>query len=715
MGHTTKTAYEVQNSVGQDFVEQHLKGRPVPHGIIEGVINSIFADATSVEITTNGKELTILDNGHGLIGTGQYSNKNGILRPGDSPGKYSDNKKSGKGNKGTGIKTLYVNCQEIDLLSSVADEQPRGAVYSISFSHAEYFASLKTGAKPLVYEVEPLTTQSWPYINKFRTGLCLRVLLKNKLPYTPTRLAKGLMARLLSKYRDLGIVLVNGERLPERVLIGDYAQFDDPHETLGHITAEFYNAHPDDKVSEDELRVGGRVVAEGPFKAFFRILDDNLKKLIPLLFRNTDEICGSIIIPFFEDYSNTDRETFSSVRELPDGKIMRLSDDPRALTFIEWLQDIEPEVRETLKITLSKKGDSETSEKVVSELRDMINSATGGPVVMKRKGPKKDLEDLPVPKPPKPPQKVVALSLTPDRGEDGEYEMGEQVIIRARIRRDLQDTYSRKDIKFHTYQTNCGNIVETDDGLSMVANKYGQAKLDAELVGSSHRPGFTRYSVVRIREFKIAKPAKTIKVGETFRLTCMNTDKAKEPFTWAPSHADVGTLEPDGCEALFTGTAKGEVIIRVVDSSRPSQLSECTITVVEEEEKNPIQNMIKLEDENGEIRHFIYWFRGIPRELSGDKVKSTQPIQMLAGGDGSLEEPYNFSIHQHAYGFEEAEKRGKLLDFLFMAICEEFPYFMHFESAQRDMEYERIPTNAWPSLREALANEGKKLYARILS
>lgn len=686
-----KQTEAVKPRVNRRYVRRNHQGKPLVHCVMEMVINSLaHGGASTIRVITEGNYFEILDNGVGLIG-GPKGNRFKIL----SVGEPSEDAKDTPGNFGMGIKdAFYSHMNDCKLVTPPKDEQ--GKVFSLDFTLSDYDEALDPDKPGLEYSISELTKKSWPFLDEFRTGTWLRFNFKTRMAYGPERLAKAIAARVMSKYRDCGTIAVNGIPLPERKIIGDYKIYDETHPILKQIVAEFVHIDLSDRVTEDDLRVGGRAVAEAPFKNVLKILDDETIKLVPAVYF-MDEVSGSILIPYFEEYANPDRITLASQVTIErTGETKRFSQDPRTIQFIQWLRKKAPEIQEALRIKIANAPNQVSDEMEVALLRDMINDVEDVNNTVKVKKGKKP------PPPSGGPTERKGVTISTDSDE---YEIGEHISATIRIRKDLQDTHSFKDIRFHTNQAHAKNITQTESGLDMVANDLGRGTVRADLPGTPHYDS-AFYSVVMERQFKLNVSTKTISAGESLTLTCLNVDKAKLPITWTP----VPGLSPNGKEAVYSSHQAGEVVIQATDSSVPQKRVECHIIVTESEDEDGIDPNLMVFDGI----YFRYSFSDIDRSMAGENVHSDRPVQLNRTGSGTEKSPYGLVFHQQAFGYQEAREKGQLQYFLLQAVCTALPQFLHFESFRKDKDVATLRSEEWPALLKQFSREGYKLYAKIV-
>ncbi|GEM_PF-5593336 len=680
----------VKPRVSRRYVRRNHQGKPLVHCVLELLINSLSWHANIVRIVLNQNYFEILDNGDGLVG-GPKGNRLSIFSVGESTADTT----GGPGNFGIGAKDIYYShMHDCKLATRPKDEH--GKVFSSDFTLQEYDTTLDPDDPSLLtYSIDDPTKKNWPFMDEFRTGTWLRFNLKTRMAYGPERLAKAIAARVMSKYRDCGTITVNGMLLPERKIIGNYKGYDEVHVGLKQIEAEFVHIDPSDLVSEDDFRVGGRVIAEATFKSILKILDDDLIALVPPIYF-MDEVRGSILIPYFEEYASPERDKVApqKINEAT-GEVKWFSKDSRTIQFIQWLRLKAPEVQEALRIKITNAPSEASDEAEVAILRDMVNEiedGDGGSRGKKQKPPT-------LPSPPGAPK---SITLYTDRDE---YEIGEEISATVRIRKDVQTTYSMKDVQFHTHQAHAKNIRRVEAGLIMTANDLGRGTLRASLPGSLYDTA--SYAVVMERQFKIDKSTKTMKVGETFTLSCLNTDKVTLPITWTLS--GVGKLSSQGEEATYTSQEEGEAVIIATDSSHPQKKATCQILVTEPEDEDEFDPNIMI----FEGVYFRYSFSDIDREFAEEKVHSDRPIQLDRSGSGTQKSPYGLVFHQKAFGYQQAREKGILPHFLLHAVCLALPKFLHCESFRKDTDIGTLRSEDWPALLKKFETEGYKLFEKI--
>lgn len=364
------------------------------------------------------------------------------------------------------------------------------------------------------------------------------------------------------------MVRVNGERLPEREIVGERIRFTREHAILGTIRVDLYI--PKRRRFNDRLRIGsiGPVCEVHDF--FLGITDKNMKVRFPQILLDP-AVCGIIDVEKFNEFSVQSRHEF-------DGALFSRQELHEFIYFLQ--MEVEPELSGKLQDTFSK-NEQERAEEMVCSVTELFHKAFGVPQV-----------------------RVPGRGHGPAEGGDTDEDIEDQI----------RPPTGRKDIQLNIGQVEiiCGEELEIFVA-RYGARSSGQFNFDGAASGGTlfrtentrtwYRAGNTAgiyilqvvdrlhpdvsanvtIKVVTERQFRVSPRTARIPCGEKITLRAINTEVITNRnvggLRWRASGG--GRLLADsGSEAVFqSGGEEGTFTVTCYHPEFESIQSECTIRV----------------------------------------------------------------------------------------------------------------------------------------
>lgn len=619
------TIRAIRPRIGAGHLKDFFGDTDFPSALKEYIKNSRDWGANAIAIdSTDRAKLKYVDNGVGM----GADNRDSFLSV-----RLSNCNDSQHGQYDTGSKWFpYSFCTDVQV-RTVSEENPE-LVVRFGYAIDKYEEMARREAE-LMPETATKTGTTWPF--PFKTGSWFEFAYsqpKSKHILRGDQLALTLAAMLPLKFRD--IIRVDGKQLPERKLIGRVYELPGdlvpPELKAEGLHVELYRAET--KCNEDGLRLTGVEIGDVEFVEFFKAVPE-LRDRIPTFFL-TGQVLGTIRCAFLKKCVRQDRKSLR----------LELRSDERTFRLAKLLQRIGPDVREALQIqddagTLS--SDTNIIEEVMQDLNEAF--APGEHKTVKSVEPIEVEESGGGPddanKPP--------LTLTVERRE---YEPGETVRARVKLRKDLLDAgYKLADVDFLTERAG-GPVASTSEGeCCITARDLGPAYVRAD-IRKQLVTAIVKYEVVERRRFRITPTFRPVVQGTELRITAVNADKLKGALEWRS--LGVGEVRGHGLSATFKGTALGRGEIIATDSDDPSTRSACEVEVIAGQRE---KRLVKIKD---------HWFDATFENV-GSTGEFARPAVMWSGDD-----VHNLYWNVGAPGYEEARRTGTLPLFLKMAAAIEY-------------------------------------------
>ncbi|MBI4098926.1 hypothetical protein HY442_00165, partial [Candidatus Parcubacteria bacterium] len=157
-----------------------------------------------------------------------------------------------------------------------------------------------------------------------------------------------------------------------------------------------------------------------------------------------------------------------------------------------------------------------------------------------------------------------------------EFEVGEQIEIRAHLRDDLATYLGHGELEWFTERSRGRKACKTGKGMTLEAVELGDASVRAALPGTPYS-ALATYRVVAKRVFTLSATHASIHTGLDMLLTAVNLDKLKGEVVWSLS--GVGRLTVEGGRVFYHATTPGSAEVVACDSQNPRTLAACQIQV----------------------------------------------------------------------------------------------------------------------------------------
>lgn len=619
----------VEANFGDGFLQQIFGGKSFIHCVVELLKNSRDWGAGAISITTSDRtRFVIFDDGRGM----NRANRNAFVSINMTTA--GGPRQAGRYDTGT-KKMLFSQATHVRVLT--APEEEPDSVYAFDVATDEYERLVLSKGTITPRRMRKNAT-SWPYQSRFGTEITYTLREPSRTGVLRgERLGAELAARLPRKFR--GIVSVDGADFPEKQIFGRVFEATEQHPALGEVALELYR--PRHRRQEEDLLLTAVEVGDAPLGYLYRLLPDRLREEFPVVFL-LPAVCGTIAAAFLWRYVNEDRRTLDP----------KIADDPHTVQLVRFLARFAPAVQRALEIKMSEGGGAEDGDAEVRELASVCNRRYA-----KGKGPgDSELEDGAENAPPEGPDPVCpdpAIS-THCRGE---VEVGERFEVTARLRKNLEGEHGNT-LRWYTGRSNAKLENEQHGKVTLVAQRIGHASVQVDLPGTPYSAR-AYYEVVAERVFRLSATHAQIRVGAEMILTAVNWDKlpGDGELHWevAGSACAIGV---EGKRITVRGVRNGiaKIIARSKSDSRAS--AECEITVVGREQEQLC------------IRG--HWFAYRTVDVEGKEHE--QPAAMMRGS-----KVHALIFNRSAPGYEEALKRGTLLQFLMLATAQEFARFAYFD------------------------------------
>ncbi len=575
---------------------------------------------------------------------------------------------AGTGQSGTfctGTKqALYSLASMVKVLTAPTDDP--GYVYEFSFT-ADGYEQLALSGGTLRPRRVKKTKKTWPFEHSFGTQLVYTLRHSDsRRILRGTRLAKELAARLPLKFKD--VLFVDGASLPAKEIIGRVFHYEVVHPQLGQISMEIYR--PKKRSAEEDLRLTGVEIGEAPISSLFRVLGE-YRDQFPLVFL-LREVCGTLAALFLGEYAMEDRRTIRA----------GVVDDPRIVALLEVLSSVAEDIAECLDIRMTRSSDDGV-EQELETIREICNRRYA-PGSRRSSGEGEaegnDEDDLggDTEGKKKPP---ISLSCR------HEFEVGEEIAVRARLRSDLDRSLS--DLNWYDANSRATGLTRTDTGVTMMAAEVGTGTIRADLPGTLHSV-VRAFQIVHERVFRLSVPYATVPVAGSVTISGVNSDKLTGELDWSLT-AGAGEIEKDGNRVTYTAPAYRTAATLVgYDRANPGVRATCVFSVVGELETLCIRGV-----------HFLV---STPYDAPGDDAR---PVTMEQGGD-----PHEVTFNKGAPGFKAAFEAGRQRDYLLLALAQEFPSFSMF--VLDGVDPAEIDPRDVPVLLRRLSRQGFVIYQELL-
>ncbi len=658
-------AEQIFGEIGDGLFQEVFGGKKFIACLIEFIKDARDWAANSISITIEptkaGRILRIVDNGVGM------NEKN--RRAFASVNKTTAQGRNQTGQFGTGTKfTLYSYADWVRVITLPKDED---IVHKFGFSRAEY-QHLVVNHLPIRTERFPRSVEHWPHKYKSGTEFIYQLSDDAVGVVAGKKLAQALSVRLPMMYRD--ILLVDGQSIPEKQIVGDHIQEQYHNQQLGAmIQIELYR--PKTKSKDDVLRFSpGGEIGEITIQNFVDALGIDLVDGLPEVFLS-DSISGTIAAEFLKDHAAQDRVAFKP----------SLGADPRTLLLLEFLQQIAPQVEERLRLRVGH-SDTDTGRRAILDLVSLYNQAFNpegeelGPVIHGDDFDGTEGDDTPGSDPSRPrqarPLKVKHFH---------EVEQGELFdlvpIISNEVR--LSHGVTVDKINWHLGRSLAEEVRREPSKLVLRAGKQlGWGKVLAEIPNIATATVW--YEVVEAREFRLNPNHLMLKRDQKATIAALNTDKLPggEDSVLQWSLLGSGELIPHGKRAQYHATQSGTAVISCWDATDPSNKQTCEVTVTGPQRS---EDIFKIGD---------YTFAILERTIHN------KPVSMKVGS------PYQLLLVNSSHpGFQAALKNGTLIEFLTLNSAIEFARFRrtHLEPGIDDDDTEEVLV------------EGNSIYAQLMT
>ena len=639
-------SHDIQAGIGPGWFDRQFGGAPFAPCLVELIKNTDDWGATSVFIASDDRALLVVrDNGQGM----NRANRAAFLSVNMSTASAGQS-----GTFCTGTKRfLYSQATEVRVLT--APEEEPGFVYEFSFTTAEYERlALERGKLPAKRKKK--SKRSWPFDHPFGTRLIytLRDPSSRRILRGP-RLAAELAARLPLDFRD--ILQVDGEPLPVKEVVGEVFVYKADHSQLGWVSVEVYR--PKRRRPEEDLRLTGAQIGEAPMSSLYRVLGEYRDEFPTLLLLR--EVCGTISTPFLSEHAMETRTAIAA----------SVTDDPRIVPLLAVLRELEPGIRRSLDIRTT---DSEGNgvERDLKRVRDICNARYAGVRPSGSGDARGDGGEGGTASP---------ISLRCGR----EFEVGEQIVVRARLRPDLRDRIDH--LRWFTANARARIVDRATDRLTMIAAELGTGTVRADIAGTRHKV-VRPYRIVSLRVFRLSSASSTVPVGASVTIHGVNADKLAGELAWSLTGA--GEIEVGPSSVTFTAPRyPSQATIIGYDRSDPDARATCEITV------RGVLDTLCIRGTHFNTEHY---------DAPGE---TAQPVTMVLGGD-----PHQIIVNTGAPGLAAARQAGMAPEFLLYALAAAYPRFRKFELDGEDMS--GIDPHDLPVLLDGLSREGFVILQELL-
>jgi len=621
----------VPTPVPEYYTHNH-QGKRLPHCVKESIKNSRDATATRILIDTSDKKRFIIaDNGWGLDATGFRA----LLDPGRTSHKFAfQHSKYGTGF----LHWLFSFCSKV-VVKTITKQEPK-RVRRMRVLREEYVKML-IGRVREGFPIEdlPRTHKTWPF-EEFATGAIFEFIFEDpgsRKIKRGAKLAQALSTQLPWHFED--IVLVDGQPLPPKEIVGKRFQLEINDPYLGNMIFDLYHPEPKKaRQSDGGTLVGTGEVGEVPFPEFLRNLDRKQVEQVPAVYRLA-ACSGTISGNIFQ--VNEDRH--SAVAEI--------ADDPRITPLIKLLQRLAPAVCQNLQIKEQSQGGEGVST-TLSDIRQVFNQVYPGST-------KKPRVDQPSPPPPEKEERLKkALTIKAHRRE---YEVGERIEIKAAIKDLYREGFELPDINWFVGRSLGEDLQKNDRGISLRASRVGSGIVSAELLHDKQGrlSDSTMYRVVQVRQLKLAPTQLSIRKGETIVIAAQNSDKIQGQLSWHLSGVgEYSVREADKLAIFYNAVEVGEAFLEASDNG--GQKACCEIMVIPQR-KEQAATSINI----GEHTFLLE---------EATTYNALEPIEMLVGS--TRDKVHSLVQHTGAPGVAEADQRDALDIFWIHAVAEAYPFFI---------------------------------------
>lgn len=535
-----------------------FKAKNFDEGSKEPIKNSIDAEATVIHFKTDVQaELVIRDNG-----TGATKIKRAALIDLGNSTSQGDTSKSGFFGSGR-IHFAYPISSKVTYLTAPQDEQDK--VYKITIDMDTYFQRLRDGEE-FEWIAMDKTRETWPFDHE--TGMVITYRLRPEIAAKAKPVKRGktlatMLSATLPPYWTRKI-FIDGQRLPERAIVGKAFSERLPVAQLESVTSNLYR--PKEHARNERLRIGGQQIGEVPFSKFVEMLDPEQRDEVPDVFMHPD-CCGEILCPKFAPHNVDSRESFAesllSERWIP--------------IFLSTLQRLAPKVESHLGIQINRDAAAVNEDRVIADrlARRLIDRY--GPVDNDEDEVEPDTDDDEK----ESKEAALALSLVFSHGTaTRELEIGETVDITPVIRENLIGEGGKKpEVDWDTDEA-LGKITKLTGGsIRVTATTVGAGKVVAYL--SQQVTAACHFTVVEKREIRLSCDTLRLNENEKYRFRILNADRlAGRKLAWSKGQGP-GVLEvgADNLSATYVASNRGTAELEVTVNGKPFDRMRCTITI----------------------------------------------------------------------------------------------------------------------------------------
>jgi hypothetical protein len=459
--------------------------------IVELLKNGFDWNSNFINIVTNEtrNQFRIIDDGRGM----NEANRNAFVSVGMSTAGGNQS-----GTFGTGAKKIVFTFSSHVSVVTAPEDDPN-YVWIFDFT-PEQLAEAYSGLATIESRRVLKTKKNWPHEHDFGTDITFTLKKPNsKSVHRGYALADKLSHRLNNVYVSNGMVLVDGEQLPAKQIIGELYRLEMPAalNPMGGVMLEFY--HPANLSSDDGLMMTDRAIGEVLFSSFYTLLTPDQQQMVPWLLRQK-EVCGLIKADFLNKYVTERRDSY-------DGSV---ADEERVFELLRLLMREEANIAEKLGIKLPRTGqeDPQGQEEILS-LVERLNrtwepspdapvSFTPGEFPARSRNRGHD---------PQPPSPMLPRMYGPE-----EVELGEVFAVKL--------TVPGRDRTSEGFVFYCGGsnaeVVEQKSGeVTLRANQLGRALVSATNPQTGEQAR-VEYEVVDERIFKLSTTFHGVDVGSKF-------------------------------------------------------------------------------------------------------------------------------------------------------------------------------------------------------
>lgn len=605
--------------------------------LVELLKNCFDWGTSTVRAVTSRTQFSVTDDGCGM----NEANRHAFLAVGMTTATGSQSGFFGTGSK----KIIFTFASNVRVVT--APENEPDAVYVLEFTPME-LAEAFGGMREFTWTRADKNTMTWTHEHPF--GSEITYTLKEPSSRSIMRgasLASKLSDRLGNEMVQLGMVLVDGEKLPPKQFKGELFDYQETVPGLGRVRLEFYR--PASNISSQDLLLTDRAIGEVSLRDELvkHLLDDDVKELVPPLFLE-NEVCGLISAEFLHDHVAEKRTTYSE----------SITNDERIRELLRLLSRLETAVAKRLGITLrytqtdevAGKQDVEGLIELCQQRYNPDGTAPEGAGSFGTSGSGDNVsDDTEKGKrgtgPRTPATKGASLSV-----EREEFALGELITATLKVPQGGFNGWH-----FYIDQSQGKVVTESPGKIVLEASATGRGLVQAmnPLTGDSAK---TEYRVVLERELKPSLTYATVEVGSPITLKALNSDKAKGQISWRLL-AGEGELVPisNGHSARFTPSAAGRMEILFSDTG--NELCEHAIEIRVTPKTEGAQPL-KIRDQ---------YFRVEYAPL--DTARFDKPATIVMGGEGEVHYLY---FNNRAPGWNAALSAGNLLQYLVLSTAVEF-------------------------------------------